>query len=317
VSGDAPFVTRLAPSPTGALHLGNARTFVLTWLLARQAGGRIVLRSEDLDRNRVKPGAAAAQLADLAWLGLDFDGDPVAQSSRTALYDAALERLAAHGHAYPCICSRRDVASAASAPHAGSEGPRYPGTCRGRFASFERAAAELAGTARRPAWRFVVDPSDVAFDDAFRGRVAIDPSREGGDFVIRSPDDMTSYQLAVCVDDAAMGITEVIRGADLLTSTPRQILLHRALRQYVPRYTHLPLVVAKDGAKLSKRRRDLELAALRRSGVAPERVVAWIARTSGITDVPEHVTARELIGRFALARLPADEIVVGDAPFPT
>jgi glutamyl-tRNA synthetase len=290
---------------------------VLTWLLARQAGGRIVLRSEDLDRNRVKPGAAAAQLADLAWLGLDFDGEPIAQSSRTALYDAALATLAANGHAYPCICSRRDVAAAASAPHAGSEGPRYPGTCRGRFDSFASAAAELAGTSRRPAWRFAVPSLVLDFDDACAGRVAIDPSDEGGDFVIRSSDGITSYQLAVCVDDAAMGITEVIRGADLLTSTPRQILLHRALRQQIPRYTHLPLVVARDGGKLSKRRRDLELAALRRADVAPERVVAWIARTSGITDVPEHVTPRELIGRFELARLPAHEVVVGDAPFPT
>jgi glutamyl-tRNA synthetase len=308
------FRTRLAPSPTGDLHLGNARTFVLTWLLARQRGGAIVLRVEDLDRRRVKPGSIEEQIDQLRWLGLDWDEGPIVQSARTQAFEHALARLESAGRVYPCICSRKDVEAVASAPQPGDGGPRYPGTCRGRFPSFAAARSTLDGRNREPAWRFVVDGGPVAFDDGCCGRTAIDVGATVGDFPVRSADGQFSYQLAVVVDDAAMGISDVIRGADLLSSAPRQILLHRALGFEPPRFTHLPLVLARDGDKLSKRRRDLDLAALRARGVAAERVVGWIASSAGMKCDAE-VAVRELIGRFDLAALARDDVLLDADPF--
>ncbi len=306
------FRTRLAPSPTGELHLGNARTFVLTWLLARQAGGSVVLRIEDLDSRRVKPGSIDTQIAQLEWLGLDWDEGPVIQSKRTGEFARAIEQLTGSGLVYPCVCSRKEIESAASAPHASDEGPRYPGTCRGRFSSIEEARQVKGG---EPALRFIVSPGPVSFDDGIRGPTTLDPSAVGGDFVVRSPDSQFSYQLAVSVDDAAMGITEVIRGDDLLTSTPRQILLHRALGYSPPRYSHLPLVLAQDGSKLSKRRKDLDLSALAARGVTPDEVLSWIASSAGIEVRSSRVTLRDLIGALDLRALPANPLVLGDSPF--
>lgn len=303
-----PFVTRLAPSPTGDLHLGNARTFVLTWALARRAGGRIVLRIEDLDRRRLRPGAIEAQIDQLRWLGIDWDEGPYLQSERQSLYDAALERLTHAGLVYPCVCSRKDIESAASAPHSGDEGPSYPGTCRDRFTSLEEARRAKG---REPAIRFRVPVGEITFEDGFRGPTTIDPNKVGGDFVIRSADGQTSYQLAVTVDDAAMGITEVIRGDDLLTSTPRQILLHRALGFEPPRFTHLPLVLAHDGSKFSKRRKDLDLAQLRARGVSANQVIAWIASVSGMLDAPQ---ATELTN-VSLTRMSREPVRVAETPF--
>lgn len=307
--GAATFRTRLAPSPTGDLHLGNARTFVLTWLLARQEGGAIVLRIEDLDRRRVKPGAIEAQVEQLRWLGLDWDEGPILQSTHNARFEAAIDSLAARGLAYPCVCSRKDVESAASAPAIGEEGPRYPGTCRGRFASVDAARAVAREKRREIAWRFAVAPGATTFDDRFLGEITIDVAANVGDFPIRSPDGPFSYQLAVVVDDAAMDITEVIRGADLASSTPRQILLHRALGSTPPRFTHLPLVLASDGEKLSKRRRDLDLAALRARGVRASDILRWIARSAGM-ECDDSVELRDLIGRFDLGRLPRESVAV-------
>lgn len=230
---------RLAPSPTGAQHVGNARTYLIAWLAARAAGGEIVLRVEDLDGPRVKAGAAAQALDDLRWLGLDWDGEPVVQSSRTKCYLAALETLKCHDLVYPCTCSRSDVAAAASAPNLGEEGPAYPGTCS------HRRATDVPND--KPfCWRFRVHESP-SFVDEFRGPVSIDLKTQGGDFVVWKTDGTPAYQLAVVVDDAEAGITHVIRGDDLIPSTPRQLLLYQALGLTPPSFAHVPLVVGPDG----------------------------------------------------------------------
>jgi glutamyl-tRNA synthetase len=295
--------TRLAPSPTGALHLGNARTFLVNWLLARQSGWKLVLRVEDIDGPRIKRDAAQGLIDDLQWLGIDWDEGPISQSDRRPHYEAALQKLVAGGHAYPCVCSRKEIEAAASAPHAEDGAAVYPGTCRGRFESVE-AARQASG--RAPAIRFAVpEGRTVRFDDACAGTQSFDVARELGDFVIAKADGTPAYQLAVVVDDAAMGVTDVVRGDDLLDSTPRQILLYEALGHagQIPAYCHLPLVVGTDGRRLAKRHGDTRLAFYRDLGVSPERFLALLARWSGVADAGDRVTARELIGRFNLDAL--------------
>jgi glutamyl-tRNA synthetase len=296
--------TRLAPSPTGALHLGNARSFLLCWLWARARGAALVLRIEDLDGPRVKAGAAEQALEDLAWLGLDWDGPPLVQSTRLPAHLAALERLRAAGRVYPCTCTRKEVEAAASAPHEGEEGPRYPGTCRGRWAD---EAAARAASGRDPAWRFRVEPGPVRWEDGFRGPEVRDPARDGGDFVVAKRSGEPAYQLAVVVDDAAQGVSDVLRGDDLVPSTPRQLLLYEALGLPPPRFWHLPLVRGADGRRLAKRHGDTRLAHYRAQGVAPERVVGLLAGWSGLA-LRAPVAARELLAGFALERVPRGDV---------
>jgi glutamyl-tRNA synthetase len=299
---------RFAPSPTGLLHLGNARTALLAWLDTRARGGAFVMRVEDLDRARVPPGAEAAQLDDLRWLGLDWDEGPYRQSERAALYDAAVERLLASGRAFPCACSRADVARAATAPHDGDAAaePRYPGTCRGRDPAEVRARAAEQG--RAPAIRFDGRGERVAFTDELCGPTATDP--EGvDDFVLRRADGTAAYQLAVVVDDAAMGITRVVRGGDLLRSTPRQIALGRALGLPIPAFAHVPLVLAPGGERLAKRTRPPSLRSLRESGVPPEVVIGALAASAGLTQAAA-LGARELVAGFSLARVRREPVVV-------
>ena len=305
-------VTRLAPSPTGALHLGNARTFLVNWLLARKQGWRIVLRIEDIDGPRIKRGADRLAIEDLHWLGIDWDEGPVRQSQRTQAYDEAINRLLETGRAYPCICSRREAQLAASAPHAEDGSAPYPGTCRGRFASID--AARAANDGRDPAVRFRVPDETVEFDDVFAGHVRYDVERQLGDFVIRKADGTPAYQLAVVVDDAAAGVTDVVRGDDLLDSTPRQMLLYRALglNDRIPRYTHLPLVVGPDGKRLAKRHGDTRLSSYRQRGVAAERIVALLARWCGLGDV-DRISTRALLTRFSLANVPRAKITMTPA----
>ncbi len=303
--------TRLAPSPTGALHLGNARTFLLTWLHARASGGSVVLRIDDLDGPRVKAGRDRDAVDDLRWLGLDWDEDaPVLrQSERAAIYDAAIDRLIAAGLAYPCVCTRSEVAGAASAPH-GPEGPAYPGTCRGRFPSLEDAAA---ASGRPPSLRFVTTPGPVPFDDLLQGAQSFDPSTETGDFVIRKSSGTAAYQLATVVDDDATGIDLVIRGADLLPSTSRQILLLRALGLRQPGYLHLPLVLGPDGLRLAKRHGDTSLRALRAAGWDAPALVGWLAASAGLAGVGERLTARDLLPRYDARRLGRGSVVLDPA----
>ncbi len=305
-------LTRLAPSPTGALHLGNARTFLVTWLLARQRGWRVLLRVEDLDGPRVRPGAAAAAVEDLRWLGLDWDDGPVVQSARAAAHAAAVRRLLDAGLAYPCACTRREVDAAASAPHAEDGASVYPGTCRGRFATPEEAARQ---TGRAPAVRFGVDPGPVAWADEVAGPQAYpDVAARLGDFVVAKADGTAAYQLACVVDDAAAGVTHVVRGDDLLDSTPRQVLLYRALglAGAVPAYAHLPLVVGPDGRRLAKRHGDSRLGFYRGRGVTAGRVRQLLARWSGVA-VDADATPAFLLDRFDLARLPREPVVYSPA----
>ena len=231
---------RFAPSPTGPLHFGSLVAAVASWLDARAAGGRWSVRIEDVDAPRTVPGAADAILHGLEACGLEWDGEVVRQGERTALYERALERLRARGLAYRCRCSRREIADSALR---GIEGAVYPGTCRSLRIPGEESAAE----------RFRVDPGVVAFEDRVQGRIAQDVAREVGDFIVRRRDGLFAYQLAVVVDDAEQGITDVVRGADLLASTPRQVLLQQALDLPTPRYLHFPVAVDSQGEKLSKR----------------------------------------------------------------
>lgn len=266
---------RFAPTPSGRLHLGSARTALAAQLAARSSGGTLVLRVEDLDTARTREGMTRAMLEDLAWIGVRFDEGPdvgphrpYAQSQRTALYRAALEVLDAKGLVYPCACSRKEIEEAASAPH-GRE-PVYPGTCRDqdRSSVIERARQRGRGVA----WRFRVEPGWVSLHDEIAGAYAQDVAASVGDFVVFRSDGVAAYQLAVVVDDIAMEITHVVRGDDLLASTPRQLLLYQAFGAPAPRWAHVPLVVNDRGERLAKRDGALSIAELRQAGVRPERV---------------------------------------------
>jgi glutamyl-tRNA synthetase len=265
--------TRFAPSPTGDLHLGGAWSALASWVLARRAGGACVLRVEDIDRPRVVRGSEERIEADLRWLGLDWDEGPFLQSKRGALYEGAIARLVADGLAYPCDCSRAEIARIASAPHQGEE-VTYPGLCRDR----DPARAMK----RPPALRVRVPDEVIAYEDIVVGTVTQNLAREVGDFVLRRGDGVLAYQLAVGVDDVAMRITEVVRGADLLASTPRQIWLARVLGARPPRYAHVPLVVASDGARLEKRTPGSIVRDLREAGIAASRVVGELAHGLGL-----------------------------------
>lgn len=295
-------VTRLAPSPTGALHLGNARTFFINWILARQNGWRILLRIEDLDGPRIKPGSDRILLEDLQYLGLNWDQGPLYQSAREAEYRCAVDRLLKSRLAYPCICTRREVDLAASAPHAEDGASVYPGTCRGRFGTLEQART-AAG--REPAIRFAAPDRVVEFEDRFLGHRRINVATQLGDFVIAKSDGTAAYQLAVVVDDLAAGVTEVVRGDDLLDSTPRQILIYEALgaTDRIPHYTHLPLVIGADGRRLAKRHGDTRLASYRQLGVPASRVLELLARWCGMGAAPD------AIERFDLDHLEKSPII--------
>ncbi|WP_435017021.1 tRNA glutamyl-Q(34) synthetase GluQRS [Tundrisphaera sp. TA3] len=317
ITTPTPTTGRLAPSPTGGLHLGHARTFLLAWLSARAGGGRVIFRLEDLDASRARPDAALAAIDDLCWLGIDWDegpdiggpSSPYVQSLRMDRYEHSLERLREQDAIYPCTCTRADIARAASAPHPEDEGPVYPGTCSGRSA---RDAASLGD---RPfAWRFRVPPGPVAWRDGFRGEVSLDPARLGGDFVVARSGVGPSYQLAVVHDDAAMGVTEVIRGDDLMPSTPRQLLLYRSLGLEPPTFAHVPLAIGPDGRRLAKRDGSLKLSTLRASGWDPHHLVGWLARACGMTDRIEPGPPASWIDRFDLGRVPRQPWVVDLSP---
>jgi glutamyl-tRNA synthetase len=298
---------RLAPSPTGGLHLGHARTFLAAWLFARSRGGRVVLRVEDIDASRVRSEAVQGAIDDIDWLGLTWDegpdrggpSAPYVQTQRLGAYDEALRRLQDAGLVYPCTCSRAEIARAASAPHFEDEGPTYPGTCS------ERSADDARGYAGRPfAWRFRVPAGPVAWNDLILGPSAIDPSLVGGDFIVARASMGPSYQLAVVNDDAEMGVTQVIRGHDLVPSTPRQILLYRALGWEPPDFGHLPLVHGPDGRRLAKRDGSIKLAALRSAGLDPRALVGWLAVSLGITQRSESAGPAAWVDRFDPARIP-------------
>lgn len=300
------YVGRLAPSPTGALHLGNVRTFMIAYLRARSLGGKLIFRMEDLDHPKDKPGASKAAVEDLRWLGFEWDEEYV-QSERKALYRDALECLRAKDLVYPCVCSRKDVESAQSAPHAGEQ-LHYPGTCRGRFASWEEAQAAIPG--RTPCWRFRVAPGmRVAFRDVFAGEFAQEVDSTLGDFPLARDAGGAGYTLACTVDDLLMGVTEVIRGDDLLGATPAQILIAEALsssdtRCHSPTFCHVPLVVGPDGRRLAKRHGDTRISMYREQGVSPEEILGALAASCGWAEEGERISLCDLIARFTLDSIP-------------
>jgi glutamyl-tRNA synthetase len=300
-------VGRLAPSPTGAQHVGNARTYLIAWLSARSQSGRIVLRIEDIDSPRVRWWAAEQALTDLRWLGLDFDGEPVVQTNRLGLYESALARLKATGQVYPCTCTRSDVERAASAPHGEHEGPVYPGHCAGRRSA---DALELERAGKPFCWRFRVPENSPVFIDGFRGECAIDLRQTGGDFVVWKATRTPAYQLSVVVDDAEQGVTEVVRGEDLVSSTPRQLLLYEALGLTPPRFFHVPLVVGPDGRRLAKRHGDTRLAALHDGGVRPGMLLGLLAWSCGWIHQVIEVTPAELLPLFRMESIPREPFVL-------
>ena len=333
------YVGRLAPSPTGALHLGNVRTFMIAWLRARSQGGKVIFRMVDLDHPKDKPGAAAQAVEDLRWLGFDWD-EAYVQSERKATYREALEFLRNQtikqsnnqtiSQVYPCVCSRRDVEAAQSAPHAGEQ-LYYPGTCRGRFSSWREAVdfklaslgeqsnsqtIKQSNNSQLPCWRFrVPENTSVAFDDAFAGHYEQNVSRTLGDFPLARDEFGAGYTLACTVDDLLMGVTEVVRGDDLLAATPAQILLARALSKAVgcsrlPSYCHVPLVVGKDGRRLAKRHGDTRIATYRAEGRSPEEVLGFLAASCGWAESGERVTLSALVPRFDLGTIPHSPFMI-------
>ena len=294
---------RYAPSPTGDLHLGNLRTALLTWLFARIAGGQFVLRIEDLDRPRVRPGSTERMLHDLHWLGLDWDegpdiGGPYApyvQSERQATYNFYLHALLAAELVYPCYCSRAEIARIASAPH-GDEGPRYPGTCR-HLTQEQRKQHEAHN--RRPSLRFRVnDERIVSFTDMLAGPIEQHVQQTIGDFIICRSDGIFAYQFAVVVDDALMHINQVVRGTDLLNSTARQMLLYEALGFPIPTFAHVPLILDEQGKRLSKRIDSAGLQPLRAAGFTPSQIVGQLAASCGLVNEGETISAAELSQQY-------------------
>ena len=282
---------RFAPSPTGVLHLGNLRTALLAWLFARSCGARFLVRVEDLDAGRVRPEFVSQQLADLAAIGLDWDGPVEAQSGRLGLYSQALGRL----DVYECFCTRAEIRESASAAHGPPD--HYPGTCRD-LTDRERAERRAAG--RVPALRVRAGGAAVRFVDRVMGEFAgvVD------DFVVRRNDGAFAYNLAVVVDDAAQGIGEVVRGADLVDSTPRQLWLLRALGLAEPSYAHVPLVLGPDGRRLAKRHGDVTL-----RSVTPSAALGWMAASLGL----QGATPREMLAGFSVDALPREPTVFAGA----
>jgi len=298
--------TRLAPSPTGALHLGNARTFLITWALARRHGWKIVLRIEDLDSPRTKPGADRDAIDALTWLGIDWDEGPIYQSRDPAPYVAAMRALGAAGHVFPSALSRTEIESAPSAPHPEEPGHevRFPPELRPREIPrvFDPSSAPDAG------WRFATPDAEITFDDACMGNTTINPHRTIGDFIVWTRGATPAYQLAVVVDDHRQGVTDVIRGSDLVDSTPRQLLLYRALGfTPEPRYTHLPLIRGADGRRLAKRHGDTRIAYYRSMGVRPERVIGYLAWSAGLCAEAAEMRSTEFADRFTPDTMPRQD----------
>ena len=314
----APPVGRFAPSPSGRMHLGNALTALLAWLSVKSRGGRFVLRIEDLDPARCRPEYARQLMDDLCWLGLTWDEGPGAceanapyfQSQCTPYYEAALARLRCAGPVYPCYCSRADL-HAASAPHLADGTALYAGTCRG-LSPAQRAEKEAAG--RRGALRVAVPQREVSFSDGLCGTVRQEPSTQCGDFIVRRSDGVFAYQLAVVVDDARMGVTEVVRGRDLLASTPRQIFLQQALGLATPHYFHTPLLVNGQGARLSKRDGALDLGVLRQK-FTPRQLLGRLAALAGLLPAPESVSLQTLAAHFSWQAVHSADITVPEGWF--
>jgi glutamyl-tRNA synthetase len=303
--------TRIAPSPTGALHLGNARTFLVNWALARQRGWRIVLRIEDLDGPRIKPGAGAEAIELLAWLGIDWDEGPFFQLCDLQPYQEALAQLARDGRIYACRCTRRQIEEASlSAPHGEKHELRYSGACRPEPLSPTEFTTSAKG---QSAWRVRVPDGPTYFNDNFAGQHAYNVQATTGDFLVATKQGLPSYQLAVVVDDARQAVDCIVRGDDLLGSTHRQQLLQRMLDVSTPgSYWHLPLVIGEDGRRLAKRHGDSRISHYRAEGVRAQRVVGLLAEWCGQGSRRE-IDAVEFLDEFDLQRIPRTPAVFASA----
>lgn len=296
---------RFAPTPSGRMHLGNVFAALVAWLSARSQGGGFVLRMEDLDTLRTSDEYAQAIREDLRWLGLTWDSETEPQSLRGPVYDRYFDALSAQGLLYPCYCTR-SLLHSPNAPHLSDGTYVYPGTCR------NLTAEQRASYRRAPAWRVRVPDRIFWFTDLAQGEYRQNLATDCGDFVVRRADGVYVYQLAVTVDDGETGVTEVVRGADLLSSTPRQMYLRELFGFPQPRYGHVPMLLAPDGRRLSKRDRDLDLGALRRRMPA-EALLGTLAYAAGLIHRREPVSARELIGEFTWDRLRREAVTLDPA----
>ena len=302
IQTDRPVRGRFAPSPSGRMHLGNLWACLLAWLAARSAGGEIALRLEDLDPDRCRADYCDQIMRDLEWLGLDWDGSPVYQSSRTQAYEQAFERLKEQGLVYPCFCTRAQRLAAA-APHRADGAEVYDGRCAGLTGEQQRQMEKNG----RPAWRARLPGQEICHCDLLQGEYRENLARDCGDIILRRADGVYAYQLAVVVDDGWMGVTQVVRGSDLLSSTPRQLWLQRQLGLPCPEYGHIPLLLAPDGRRLAKRDKDQQLDSLQRRYTAPE-LVGHLACAAGLISKAEAITPGELAPLFGWGKLPKRDI---------
>ena len=293
-------VGRFAPTPSGRMHLGNVFAAMIAWASVRSRGGEMVLRMEDLDTQRTSADFAAVLREDLAWLGLDYDRETPPQSLRTESYDRYFALLQEKGLIYPCYCTRSQLHSV-NAPHLSDGTYVYTGTCR-NLTELQRSAFD-----RKPAWRCVVPDRLWTVEDLVQGHYALNLATQCGDMVMRRADGVYVYQLAVTVDDGEAGVTEVVRGMDLLSSAPRQMYLQELFGFPHPAYGHVPMLLAPDGRRLSKRDRDLDLGELRKR-ITPERLIGTLAFAAGLIDQNEPLSARELAGEFSWEKLSGENI---------
>ncbi|MDD4702605.1 MAG: tRNA glutamyl-Q(34) synthetase GluQRS [Desulfovibrio sp.] len=306
---------RLAPSPTGYLHLGNAWAFLLAWLAVRSQDGQIVMRLEDIDPQRSRPEYAAHLLEDLRWLGLDWDygpdvggpSGPYTQSDRSKIYDKALKQLAEANVTYPCFCTRKELRQLAAAPHVDDAGAPYPGTCSNLN---EKEVQARIANGRRASIRLRCPQQPISFDDMLLGPQTFSLSDCGGDFALCRSDGVVAYQLAVAVDDALMGVNQVVRGRDILPSTPRQIALLHLLGYGAPSYAHVPLLLDEEGARLAKRHNSLSLRYLREQGVTPHRIVGLLGMLAGLNVSARAVSPAELLPAFDWNNLPRQDVCI-------
>ena len=293
-------VGRFAPTPSGRMHLGNVFAALMAWASVRSKNGEMVLRMEDLDTQRTSGEFAQILREDLAWLGLDYDRETPAQSQRSEVYDRYFERLQEMGLIYPCYCTRSQLHSV-NAPHLSDGTYVYTGTCR------NLTEAERAKFDRKPAWRVMVPDKKWEVEDLVQGHYELNLATECGDMVVRRADGIYVYQLAVTVDDGEAGVTEVVRGMDLLSSAPRQMYLQELFGFSHPTYGHVPMLLAPDGRRLSKRDRDLDLGELRKR-VSPEKLIGTLAFAAGLIDQDVSLSARELAAEFDWKKLRGDAI---------
>lgn len=293
---------RFAPSPSGRMHLGNVFSALLAWLSAKSQGGEMVLRIEDLDPDRCRPEYAETLKDDLRWLGLDWDREQIPQSQRTDAYADALSLLENQGLVYPCYCNRAEL-HAASAPHASDGRILYGGTCR------SLTPAQRAEKTKAPAWRLKVPDREYGFTDGLQGEFSENLAEACGDFIVRRADGVYAYQLAVVVDDSDGGITQVVRGMDLLDSTPRQLYLYELLGKTPPEFYHIPLLLSADGRRLSKRDKDMDMGVLRQK-YTPEEILGRLAHIAGILDQSEAASAKELACLFSWDKVRQDSVIL-------